>query len=407
MLEFNYRRLFYLFVTKFNQLVVPLIVYPLCISSVGLENFGFVAFWTGINAFLAKLIGLNMDSYSSRVVRKAESYQKLFYAICIPVIIKVTLLIIALPLSLFFTYFYVEELDLVTTALLCIYPLLAAAFSINHFVIGTGKFEYLAISSFFEKLIVLVVILFFLNDETDLLFIPLAYVLGTASSLFITWFLVKKYIVKIRVKNIVVLFKRYILVARWLVIGKLFQLHMNAAKVLVGIFFDYKAVAIFDIAEKLVNISKIPLSILADFLFSNKTTDYKYFIKLLAFKLFVGFSMFLILNIFGDLFIIYFVKNEYVNEMFTILKYMSYILLATPFIMVFGSNYIVKFLDVETYGKLLTLSNVFSIFNLFLWWIFFSNSLEFFALWVVSCEVVFAMFCSIYFFKEVKINEPN
>lgn len=407
MFNLDYTRLFYLFITKFNQLVVPLIIYPICISSVGLAKFGFVAFWTGINAFIGKLIGLNMDSYSARMVRKAKSGQKLFYAICIPIIIKVVFLAVALPIVIFFTFYYIEDEHSIITALLCIYPLLATTFSINHFVIGTGKFKYLAISTFFEKFIVLFVILSFLTDEADLVLIPLAYILGVLFSFIITWVLVKNYVVKIKLKIIIALVKQYIFIARWLVIGKLFQLHMNAAKVLVGIFFDYKAVAIFDIAEKLINISKLPLSILSDFLFSSKADHYYYFIKLFVFKMFIGLSMFLLLNLVGDWFIIYFVRDEYVNEMFEVLKNMSFILLATPFVIVFGGNYIVKFLVAETYGKLLFISNIVSIFNLFVWWIFFSHSLEAFAFWVVSCEVVFAMFCCVYFFKEVKINVPN
>lgn len=370
-------------------------------------NFGFVAFWTGINAFIAKLIGLNMDSYSSRAVRKAKSTQKLFYAICIPVIIRFILLLITLPLVLLFTFSYVEDGFSLVTAVLCVYPLLATTFSINHFVIGTGKFEYLAISTFIEKSIVLSIILIFLNDENDLVFIPLSYMFGVLFSFIITWFLVKKYVVKIKFKNTVALVKYYILVARWLVVGKLFQLHMNAAKVLVGIFFDYKAVAIFDIAEKLVNISKLPLSILSDFLFSNKAEDHRYFIKLFFIKMMIGLSMFLMLNLVGDWLIIYFVKNEYVTDMFIILKSMSFILLITPFIIVFGANYIVKFLAAEVYGKLLFISNIISIFNLFVWWLFFSSSLEAFTFWVVSCEFVFAVFCSFYFIKAVKINESN
>ncbi|WP_185231149.1 oligosaccharide flippase family protein [Teredinibacter franksiae] len=399
------KSLFFLFLSKMNLLVVPLIVYPICISTVGLEKFGFIVFWVGVSAFAAKIMSLNMDSYSSRQVFLSQgSPESLRLSILMPVYMKLCLCCVVFPFFVVACAFRSQTHIEFVASMFCAYPMLGVVFTLNHFVVGLGKFDVVLFASVSEKLIVLIGVLFFLSSEKDYWKIPLIYTVATICSILVYTFSVKVSSYVISRSTFKVKSREYFKVARWLLLGKLMQLHTNGAKVLIGLIFGYAAVTIYDVAEKIVNLLKMPMTLLGDLFFSNDDDSRRFYRDLFIFQLALSVFIWLGVFLFGEFALRYFSGEHYSERMLVTLKVLSLILFSMPFLIVFGSNYTVKHCDKATYGKLLVLSNSISLCFLAIWGVFFYTSFSLFLYWVVSCELIFGLLCLYQYYSKMGVE---
>lgn len=387
------KRFLSLFLARFNQFSVPLIVYPLCVSNVGLNNFGFIAFCTGMSALLAKVIGFNMDTFSARMVKDSDQNEEsVNLAIITPIFMKLLFSICALPFYIAYCFYQYDGYQLIA-ALLCLYPVINTCFSFNHYVVGLGEFHLLFKASLLEKGILLLLIVSLVHSSNDFWLIPFSYFISVCVPALYYIFKIKAYKIRFEFSSLIANSKKYFSVGKWLLVGKCLQLHMNGAKVILGFVFDYSWVAIYDVCEKIVNVCKVPLSMVGEFLFSRKNSGRVFYLQFFCIEVFIATLILVSLHLFGDYLLLYFSKEHFDENMNQTLATLSLILFTTPFLIVFGSNYIVKEMSADIYGKILFSSNLISIFFLFIWYFLFSSEFFFFVYWVVLCEYMFAVIC--------------
>jgi PST family polysaccharide transporter len=394
-----------LFCIRFNQIAVPLLIYPYTISVVGLESFGVISFWLGLSAFFAKIISLNMDSFSLRVVSRSLGNQyELKKSIIMPLFIKGFISLFFIPIYIIFAFNYVTSNEQFVVALFCLYPILQAVFNFNHYFVATGKFNIWVFISFFSNVFLLLGVFTLVNKPEDYTIYPIVYFLSVLLPIPVIFKVMKLNVFKFNFSILLRSSKEYISVSKWLVTGKLLQLHMNAAKPIIGFLFGYTAVAIYDISEKIVNISKIPFSIISDSLFSEQMKKGHAFLRVSFISIFISFLIYSLLYFFGEYALLYLMGNQYTIESFTILKILSLILFITPLSLLFGVNFVVKFAEQTLYGKFLLSSSVISVTVLGLLFFTCDFGLKTFSFWVVFCEFILFFHCFVYFIKEQHVK---
>lgn len=387
------KRFISLFLARFNQFAVPLIVYPLCVSNVGLNNFGFIAFCTGMSALLAKFISFNMDTFSARMIKDSGEDRALAdLAIITPIFMKLLLSICTLPFYIAYCCYQYSGYELIA-ALLCLYPVISTCFSFNHYVLGFGEFHLLFKASLLEKGVLLILVVSLIHSADDFWLIPFSYLISVCTPIIYYIVKIKPYKANLKLRTLFANSKKYFSVGKWLLVGKCLQLHMNGAKVILGFVFDYKWVAVYDVCEKIVNVSKVPLTMVGEFLFSRKDSGRSFYLRFFYVEILMALLLILLLALFGEYLLLYFAKEHFESDMHQTLNALSFILLAIPLLIVFGSNYIVKEMSADIYGKLLFVSNLISLQFLLMWYYFASNDFYLFVYWVVFCEYLLACFC--------------
>jgi len=391
----------YASLARLVQVLFPLLLYPYLVSTVGLESFGEVLYWVSLSAFLANVAGLNIETYSAKKIKEAVTQKDLFEAIFAPVLLKI--MAATLVLFMWFVLLYFNNLDDEGVLLIAfsVYPLLTVVLIPSHVVLGLGRFKELFFATVIEKTILLLLVFLFIKSNIDFYLIPLLYFISISTSVVYFWLMMIPKLLpgfnKFKYKKIEL--KSYFQVAPILFLGKITQLHTNGGKFILGSFVGVQYIVVYDVCEKIINIFKIPLSIVGQVAFSSIKKTRMAYAKLFSLLSVMSlFFVFVILD-FGDYFTSYFLGSKNIKLAAPSLEVLSLIILFMPLLITFGTNYLVKYAKPTTYGKVLFLCNMISITTLFISYFTGNLNYQVFLYWAVFCEVILSIACVLITFK--------
>ena len=259
----------YLSILEIIGLLLPLISYPYVIRTVGADNYGVVVFCQAIIAYVVIIInfGYNVSAtwkisenrtnvFKIREIYSSIVYQKLLiFAIC---------LVSGLFVLIFLKYDY--SVILLGFIGLCIQEVFFPTWLFQ----GLERMKFITIITCVAKCSCLILIFLFVHDKKDYACIPVLYSIGGFFTSVLSVIILKKkfdiYFVKVSKYRM----KEDFLESLPFFTSRLSAIVMERGNVLViGTFFSYDMVAIYDLCAKIVSILKTPFSLVAQVIYPN------------------------------------------------------------------------------------------------------------------------------------------
>lgn len=293
----------YLSILQISLLFIPLIAYPYLIRVLGKELYGLVIFTTVIAGYFTIFISFGFSMTGAKEISiHRNSSQKLSEIVSTILLIKSVLLLVCF--LILYGYFILYPSPYQVLYYLAFGACLLDVIFPQWFFQGIEKMKFITVISLGSRLIFLGLIFVFIQEQSDVLWFPLANLVTTIISGVVSFYLIKKEGVRFIVPSFSTI-KHYIKESyHFFLSNVLIQIYVNSNKAIIGTFLGMGAVAYYDLAEKIVNLIRIPQGIISQVSFprisSTKSTS---FIKKI-------FRVSLVINIF--LYILLFFTAEYI-----------------------------------------------------------------------------------------------
>ncbi len=348
----------YLSVIEIVGLLLPLVSYPYLIRVVGADYYGVVIFAQAIVAYLIIIINFGFNVSATRRVSENRNdinmLRKLYSSITYQkTAIFLLSIILLIPILYFLRYGYsVIVLGLMG---LCIQEILFPTWIFQ----GLEKMKFITIITFLSKCSYLLLIFVFIHKPSDYIYIPLLYsfggILTSVVSLFLLKYQFNLYFVRVTKSRIKEDFKE----SMPFFASRLSSVVMERTNVIViGSFFSYEMVAIYDLCTKVVSILKTPYSLMVQVLYPNvaKTKNMGVVKKIVKPLLCSGLIIVILIIIFAPL-IINLLGGDKMIESIPILRLMVVYVPIVAISYLFGASVLV----VKGYSKHYNLSVIYSV----------------------------------------------
>lgn len=265
----------YLSILRLLSLFIPLLSYPYLIDVLGVDNYGLVIFFQAIAQYLSLFIKFGFNVSATREISiHRKSKEKLSEIVSSVLIIKTLFFLLIILISILLIFFIpllkVNYVLYFLSLWLCIYDLI---FPIWYFQ-GIEKMKYITIITLLSRFIFLVLIFFLINSEHDFLFIPIINGIGTILvGVFSLYIICVKHRIKLELQPISVIV--YYIKGSLAIFTSdiLISLYTGANKIILGSFIGPTSVAYYDLAERLVNVLKIPITTIAQAIYPRFALD--------------------------------------------------------------------------------------------------------------------------------------
>lgn len=259
----------YLSILEIIGLLLPLISYPYVIRTVGADNYGVVVFCQAIIAYVVIIINFGYNVSATRkisenrtnVFKIREIYSSIVYQ-------KLLIFAICLVSGLFVLIFLKYDYSVILLGFigLCIQEVFFPTWLFQ----GLERMKFITIITFVAKCSCLILIFLFVHDKKDYACIPVLYSIGGFFTPVLSVIILKKkfdiYFVKVSKYRM----KEDFLESLPFFTSRLSAIVMERGNVLViGTFFSYDMVAIYDLCAKIVSILKTPFSLVAQVIYPN------------------------------------------------------------------------------------------------------------------------------------------
>ena len=259
----------YLSILQALSLLVPIIIYPLLINKIGTNNFGSIIYAQAIIAYITIFVGFGFNiSGVKEVSIHRNDKEKIIQIVNSIQFSKLIILIISFILFMIITAFipYLQE-----NRNLFIYSfwfaILDIVFPIWYFQ-GIERMKYITFLSLISKVIFLILIVLFIRVEEDYIKVPIFQGIGVFFvGVFSFYIIVFKHKVKITLPLKGELIHQIKAALPIFVSNISIQLYANSNRILVGNFLGMNEVTYYDVSEKIINLLKMPQSIITQTLF--------------------------------------------------------------------------------------------------------------------------------------------
>ena len=283
----------YLTILKGLTLVLPLITFPYLIQTLGANKYGLVMWAWAIAQIFIVFIKFGFDTLGVKLISEnRDNKQKVSQIFSQITYVKIGLILVSLMifLGLFFT---IDKISLNQELFLyfSLFVLFESMLPIWYFQ-GIENMKIMAILVSSIKLIFALLVFVVIHDESQYLYIPILYAVGSFFSNIVAYYIImvkdKIKIVSIKIKETYSMIKEsfYILFAT---LGTVLRDRVTIN--LIEKYIGFEAVAYFDIAIKIVNILLTPFHIVSQVLYPHivRTKDMILLRKVLFSSLLISF----------------------------------------------------------------------------------------------------------------------
>lgn len=286
----------YLSVLQISLLFIPLIAYPYLIRVLGKELYGLVIFTTVIAGYFTIFISFGFSMTGAKEVSiHRDNFQKLSEIVSAILIIKSVLLLVCF--LVLYGYFILYPSPYQVLYYLAFGACLLDVIFPQWFFQGIEKMKFITMISLGARLVFLGLIFVFVEEQGDVLWFPLANLVATVISGTASFYLIKKEGVRFIVPSFSTI-KHYIKESyHFFLSNVLIQIYVNSNKAIIGTFLGMGAVAYYDLAEKIVNLIRIPQGIISQVSFPriSSTKNTSFIKKILRFSLVINIFLYILL----------------------------------------------------------------------------------------------------------------
>ena len=259
----------YLSILEIISILFPLLTYPYLIRVIGADKYGIIVFSQAIMAYVIIVVNFGFNvSATRRVSENRDNNAKLREIYSSITYLKSGIFLISMIVLLVVLFLF--KFDHIEVILLLIGLCFQEIFFPSWFFQGMEKMQFITIVSFLSRLFFLLLIFVLVHKSSDYLIVPVLYSLGgcitAIASIYILWkyFHVKfvrvsKYQMKTDIKESLPFFA-----------SRISTVVMERSNVVViGVFFSYEMVAIYDLCSKVVSIMMTPFQLIAQVIYPN------------------------------------------------------------------------------------------------------------------------------------------
>ena len=334
---------FSLSLLKGATVIIPIIIIPFLIQSIGLDLVGKLALILAISVYFNTVIEFGFSYTGVREVAQnnndREKNTKVFFDILYAkVFLSIACVIGLIIIGMFNRWVgenqYILFLALLQVAILSISP--------SWFFQGVENMKLIAIGEVLGKVFSFLMILIYVKTKQDFILIFYFYLIGQILSLCFYIYAIKPYIYFKSFNNFTIKEVYYKLESSWNIFINILapNLYNSYSYIVLAYFGNLKYVAIYDISRKILNISEQGINIVSKVFFPTISRDienHKLFLKvILCLALLLA-----LMNAFVAYFLTNFLVPINVNEVRTLL----YIQSIAPFILAlmvaYGLNYLI------------------------------------------------------------------
>ena len=262
----------YLSILQISLLFIPLISYPYLIRVLGKELYGLVIFTSVVAGYFTILIsfGFSMMGAKEVSIHRSNS-QKLSEIVSTISVIKIVLLLVCFLVLYGYLIFYPSPYQILYY--LAFSACLLDVIFPQWFFQGIEKMKFITMISLGTRLIFLGCIFVFVQEQSDVLWFPAANLIATMISGGASFYLIKKEGVRLAIPSFSTI-KHYIKESyHFFLSNVLIQIYVNSNKAIIGTFLGMGALAYYDLAEKIVNLFRIPQGILSQAVFPKVSAE--------------------------------------------------------------------------------------------------------------------------------------
>ncbi|WP_024769811.1 flippase [Aquimarina macrocephali] len=344
----------YLGLLQIFNLAVPLLTYPYLIRVLGEETYGLVIFAQAVIAYLVILVSFGFNKTATREVSIHRNDKEKLSEIISSVFIIKGLIFIASFLFLYIILHFIpssrnQEILFYLSLWLCFFEWI---FPLWYFQ-GIEQMKFITVITLISRLVFLALIFILIKEKKDYLYLPIINGLGALAAGFVSLYIVfSRHKVKFKFQNKTTLFFYAKESLAILTSDISITLYVSTNKVLVGTFLGMNEVAYYDLAEKLLNLIRLPILILGQALFPKVSKEKNiYFVKKIAMISLLGICILYVgLVIFGK-YIVLFLGGPEMSPTVSILWILC---LSAPFTAlnnIFGNQLLIPFGYLKAFNK--------------------------------------------------------
>lgn len=259
----------YLSILEVIGILFPLVTYPYLIRVIGAEKYGVIVFSQSVVAYITIVVNFGFNvSATRRISENRDDKEKLCIILSSVTYLKILMflssILLAIPILYLVKFAYINIVLLLLG--LCIQEILFPVW----FFQGIEKMQFITFISFLSKLFFLILIFLLVRDQYDFWKVPLFYSLGGIVTTIASIVVIKKYLkvrfVRVSGEQLKMDFKESLPFFA----SRLSSVIMDRTNViLIGSFFSYEMVSVYDLCAKVISIMKVPYSLVAQVLYPN------------------------------------------------------------------------------------------------------------------------------------------
>jgi O-antigen/teichoic acid export membrane protein len=290
-----------------TNLFLFLITIPYLFRVLGSRSYGLVVFSQSIAFYFSILVnfGFNLTATKDISVSRDEK-AKISEIVSSVLTLKVIFFIISLILMSLFTVliplFRMNRLLFMFSMIACLSD---ALFPVWYFQ-GIEKMKYITYINVTTRIIATILVFVLIDSPSKYVIYPLLLGIGTVTgALFALMVVFRIHRINFRFQSISVLKKYFRENLLYFLSNVSTQIYVNANKIIIGSFLGMVEVAYYDLAEKVINIVKVPYSILGQSLFPRfaKEKDIIFLKRMMIFTITCTIILIIVVYLFSGLLI--------------------------------------------------------------------------------------------------------
>lgn len=395
----------YLSALQIFNMLLPLITYPYLIRVLGKETYGLVVFAQAIVGYLVILVGYGFNISATKQISIHRNDSKKLAEIVSSVLILKGLLFIISAITLFVLLLIIPQAKgyeglFLLMLWMCLYDVI---FPMWYFQ-GIEKMKFITYITLVSRLIFLVLIFFLIRAPGDFLFIPITNGIGALVAGSISLYIIfEKHHIKL-IRPPIQSLKYYANDSTPIFFSNISsKLYVSTNKVIVGTFLGMTDVAYYDLAEKLVSVLKMPISILSQAIFPKISLEKnKNFVrKIFSFSLGVNLSIYIVF-IFLSNYIVRILGGEEMAAAVIVVNVLAFTIPVISMSNIFGIQLLIPFGYNKTFTLIIVSSGLVYLLQAALIWIVNGFTLMNITLMTVTTEI-FVTTTMFYYCKKYKL----
>jgi O-antigen/teichoic acid export membrane protein len=338
-----------------TNLVLFLITIPYLFRVLGSRNYGLVIFAQTIAFYFSIFVnfGFNLTATKDISVQR-EDAEKVSEIVSSVLTIKIVFFLISILLMSLLTSIIPILRE---NRLLFLFSMLAclseALFPVWYFQ-GIEKMKYITFINVTTRVLATILVFIVIGKQSDFVVYPLILGIGTVSgALFALALVFRKRRIIFRFQKVKVLVNYFNENLLYFLSNVSTQIYANANKIIIGSFLGMVEVAYYDVAEKVINIVKVPYSLLGQTLFPKFSRDRNiaFLRKIIISTVIFTLGIIIILFLFSDI-IVRFFSGTYNPETIDILRILSLSLIPISLSLFYGDLMLISFNLKNSYAKM-------------------------------------------------------
>jgi PST family polysaccharide transporter len=336
----------FLSVLQVSNLILFFITIPYLFRVLGSRSYGLIVFAQTIVYYLTVFtnFGFNLTATRDISVNRSDP-EKVTEIVSSVLTIKLFFFLVSTVLMISLTLLIPNLKENRLLYLLSMFACLSEALFPIWYFQGIEKMKYITFINVTTRIFATVLVFVIIDKPSEYYVYPLLLGIGTFSGALAALFIVfQSHKVHFRLQPLLILRSYLVDNVLYFLSNVSTQIYINASKIIVGAFLGMVEVAYYDVADKVINIAKVPLSLIGQTLFPKvaKDRDIKFLKRIMIYTVIFTTVIILCIYLFSNPIISFFSGSKNLDSI-NILRILSLSLLPISVSLFYGDLLLINF----------------------------------------------------------------